>query len=157
MVKNIKKIGLLFLILTHVFFANSQDDYTDAIGLRGGFYNGITYKTFLNDEMAFEGMLTTRYEGVHFTALIEFYNPLFYVRTLYWYYGVGSHIGFYDQTLANIDEDFMLGIDGVLGVEYTFESYPINISLDWKPMFNLFGVRPIYDSGALSVRYCFSR
>jgi len=152
-----KRIGLLFVFLVLFFSAKSQEDYIQAIGLRGGLYSGITYKTFLNDQIAFEGMLTTRYKGVHITGIVEFQRPLLDVRTLYWYYGVGSHIGFYDQSISNAYDDYVIGIDGIIGVEYTFEDYPLNLSLDWNPMINLLGDFPVYNSVGLSVRYCITQ
>jgi len=152
-----KRIGLLFVFLVLFFSAKSQEDYISAVGLRGGLYNGITYKTFLNDQMAFEAMLTTRYKGAHLTGIIEFQEPLLYVKTLYWYYGVGSHIGFYDQSVSNTFNEYVIGLDGIIGVEYTLDSYPINISLDWNPMINMLGERSVYSSVGLSVRYCISQ
>jgi hypothetical protein len=50
----------------------------------------------------------------------------------------------------------VIGVDGILGLEYNFSEVPINISIDWKPAFNLVGYSRFFgDGGALSLRYIF--
>ncbi len=146
----------LFLSITAV--SNAQD-YNTGIGLRGGAYNGITVKHFLGAN-AIEGILTTRYSGFKITGLYEIHKmTAFGVDRLNWYYGFGAHIGFYDPvnaTFLNDGDRMVLGIDGILGLEYNFVEVPFNISLDWKPAINIIGYDPYwFDGGGLSVRYIF--
>jgi hypothetical protein len=50
----------------------------------------------------------------------------------------------------------VVGIDGIIGMEYNIEEIPFNISLDWKPGFNILGHTGFWgDELALSVRYIF--
>lgn len=142
--------------------AVQAQDYTSAIGLRGGFYGGLTFKHFLSEKMAFEGLLTAKYRGINFTALAEFHNSISEVDGLKWYYGFGGHIGFYNNNyyynnyLGSDNYLMIIGVDGILGLEYTFDFIPFNLSLDWKPVFNLIGASYFTPyGGALSVRYCF--
>lgn len=71
-------------------------------------------------------------------------------------YGFGGHLGFWDGGHARWADDdrsyTVLGIDGILGLEYSFVEVPICISLDWKPALNLIGHSGFLgDGGALSV------
>ena len=50
----------------------------------------------------------------------------------------------------------VIGIDGIIGLEYSFTEIPINVSIDWKPVLNIIGYSGFWgDGGALSVRYMF--
>jgi hypothetical protein len=50
----------------------------------------------------------------------------------------------------------IIGIDGILGLEYNFVEVPINLSIDWKPSFNIVNNHDFWaDGGALSIRYIF--
>ena len=79
-----------------------------------------------------------------------------------WYFGVGGHIGFWNGDYTNHywgepgTTYTVVGIDGILGLEYSFSEIPINIGLDWKPAFNIVGYSGWWaDGGALSIRYIF--
>lgn len=140
------------------FAAKAQ--YSKAIGIRGGFSNGITFKAALVDN-AFELIGTTSYHGLNITALYEINNEISSVEGLYWYYGFGAHIGFWNDSNHNsqFDEDgnsTVIGVDGIIGIEYVFNIIPLCISLDYKPAFNLTGYSGFWgDNGALSIRYTF--
>ncbi len=50
----------------------------------------------------------------------------------------------------------VIGIDGILGLEYTFDEIPLNLSLDILPSLNLIGSSGWGGiNGALSIRYVF--
>jgi hypothetical protein len=48
-----------------------------------------------------------------------------------------------------------VGVDGVVGIEYTFDEIPINLSLDIVPSFHVFPFVQYWQRGALSIRYVF--
>lgn len=153
-----------FIIATlFVLFAFSQvnaQDYNTGIGLRGGFFSGLTVKHFLDERNALEGLLSTRWSGFDITGLYEVHDQAFNVPRLNWYYGGGAHIGFWDGSHVNWAHDTrsytVIGVDGILGIEYNFADVPINIGLDWKPTLNLIGHDGFWgDGGALSIRYIF--
>lgn len=136
----------------------SAQDYNNAIGLRGGLYNGITFKHFLGGKSAVELLGATRWSGIEVTGLYEIHNRAFDVDRLNWYYGVGAHVGLYNGDNNTYDDPtgsyMVLGADFILGIEYNFTELPINISLDWKPAFNFIGYSHFWpDGGALSIRY----
>jgi hypothetical protein len=142
-----------------VLLGNAQD-YNTGIGLRGGLENGITVKHFLTDNTAIEGLLDSRWSGFKITVLYEIHHQAFNTDQWNWYYGFGGHIGFWNGSNVNWADDnkdyVVIGIDGIIGLEYVFESVPFNISLDWKPSFNLIGHSDFWgDGGAISVRYIF--
>jgi hypothetical protein len=50
----------------------------------------------------------------------------------------------------------VIGVDGQIGLEYVFEEIPLNLSIDWKPAFNIIGITNFWaGDAALSVRYTF--
>lgn len=148
-------VPVLFLML-NVNSANSQE-YIDAIGIRGGLDIGLNYKHFLTDTKSFEGILSTRYRGIKLTGLYEIQATAFDQKGLYWYYGGGAHLGYYQKydgsKISENENTTVLGIDGILGLEYTIYDIPLSISLDWKPALNITG--PLFwgDDVAISLRF----
>ena len=149
---------LIVIAVTTGLFAM---DYGTGVGVRGGLSNGITVKHFIGEKTAIEGLLATRWGGFEITGLYEIHNAAaFDAPRLNWYYGLGAHIGFWsgkDVGWADDDEDYtVIGVDGIIGIEYNFKELPFNIGLDWKPVFNLAGNTEFWgDNGALSLRYIF--
>jgi hypothetical protein len=152
-----RRSALIVLLTVAFVLCVSGQEYKTGIGLRGGFSQGLTLKHFVDKKAAFEGILATRWRGVDLTGLYEIHNRAFEVDHLNWYYGFGAHIGSYDSTNAPWGTSgLILGIDGIIGIEYTFTEAPINIGIDWKPSFNLVGNSQFWgDGGALSIRYVF--
>lgn len=155
-----KRIYLAFIFASVSIFSLNAQNYDTGIGIRGGLFSGITVKYFLEDDNAIEGILETRWSGIALTGLNEYYFDSFELEGLYWYAGYGSHIGIWDGDNVGWSDDngseFVLGIDGIIGLEYNFSNVPINISIDWKPAFNLIGGDSFWgDNGGLSLRYVF--
>jgi hypothetical protein len=155
-----KKIILTLALVIFISAFASAQDYNTGVGLRLGFSNGLTVKHFLSQRSAVEGLLATRWRGFEITGLFEVHNQAFDVERLNWYYGFGGHIGFWNgdnTTWGDVGTNYtLIGIDGILGIEYNFKEVPINIGLDWKPAFNLTGYTGFWgDGGALSIRYIF--
>ncbi len=155
-----KLIFALTLFLSTAVAVNAHD-YNTGIGVRGGLSNGLTVKHFIGNDTAIEGILTSRWRGFNITGLYEIHAPAFNAPRLHWYYGFGGHIGFWDgydnhPWFDDNDQYTVVGIDGILGLEYNIEPIPFNISLDWKPGINLIGYRGFWaDEVALSVRFIF--
>ncbi len=155
---DMKKLLFVFLmVMMGSFAANAQ--YNKAIGFRGGLYNGVTFKTGMgNSQLELIG--STRWRGINLTALYEKPYPLADVDGLYWFWGIGGHVGFWEGSYNpwwDDNESYMvIGADGIIGIEYVFEEIPICISLDYKPALNFFGYTGFWgDNGALSIRYTF--
>ena len=143
-----------------VTVSNAQD-YKTGIGLRAGTANGLTIKHFTREKSAVEFILASRWRGFEITGLYEVHNQAFDTERLKWFIGFGGHVGFWngDYTRGWGDPGTsytVVGIDGILGLEYSFTEVPINLSLDWKPAFNFVGYNGFWvDGGALSIRYIF--
>jgi hypothetical protein len=154
-----KYLILLVMVLCVSAVAQAQD-YNTGIGFRGGYFNGLTVKHFVSNKAAFEGILSSRWRGLQITGLYEIHGEAFNTNRLNWYYGFGAHIGFWDGNetqWGNRGTNYtVIGIDGILGMEYNFIEAPFNISIDWKPSMNLVGYTGFWgDGGALSIRYIF--
>ncbi len=154
-----RKIILIFVLAVSTIALINAQDYNTGVGLRGGTSQGLTVKHFVGDKAAFEGILSTRWGGFEITGLYEIHNVAFEVDNLKWYYGFGAHIGFWDgnDSWGDADKAYtVIGLDGILGIEYSFSEAPISIGLDWKPAFNVIGYPGVWpDGGALSIRYIF--
>lgn len=150
-------LSAIIIIFSNIGFAQ---DYKTGIGLRGGWFNGITVKHFIGENKALEGIFSTRWRGFNITGLYEVHHTAFDVDGLNWYYGGGGHIGFWDgrnvKWATGTNAYTVIGIDGILGLEYNFKEIPINLSVDWKPAFNIIGHSGFWgDGGAFSIRYIF--
>lgn len=144
--------------------SNAQD-YKTAVGLKfGGYENGISAKYFTTDDVALEGLLGFRSHGVVITGLYEIHQEAFGVKELKFYYGAGAHIGAIGSGLYRrfngSDEYYnnshiLLGVDGVLGLEYVIPQSPIAVSLDLNPRAEL-ATGPFFDiAPGLGIKYTF--
>lgn len=155
-----KKTILIFFIGFCLTTLSTAQDYNTGIGLRGGFANGLTIKHFTGTNTAIEGIFASRWRGFQITGLYELHYSFFDVDRLNWYFGGGAHIGLWNGDYASWGDPgtsyTVVGLDGILGLEYNFREIPINLSADWKPAYNLFGYSGFWaDGGALSIRYIF--
>lgn len=141
--------------------AQESSTYTRGIGGRFGVANGITYKHFINDNHAIDGILNFQgnrsFTIVKLLGLYEIHQPINFVDVegLRWYYGFGGGLGSYRY--KDTDESGMAwSFDGAIGLDYKIPAAPINLSLDWKPTMELTpesGVR--FDGIGLSIRFVF--
>jgi hypothetical protein len=144
--------GVLALVMAF-FYTSQAQNYTTGVGLRFEWNSGISIKHFVNSKNAFEGMaflFPSKGDGVEFALLYEYHGPFFEVENMNYYAGFGGHIGFWDRH----GSDIVIGPDGILGLEYTFEDAPINLALDWHPFINLIGdYEPWLGRGGFTIRY----
>lgn len=154
-----KKAILLSLALIAFTFCGSAQSYGSAIGIRGGNPIGITYKQSLGSSKYFEGILGSQWRGLSLTALLEFQKTPWATPGLAWYYGVGAHAGQFQGVYtpwAASGDYLVIGVDGIIGLEYTLQQAPLNFSLDYKPAFNLIGYTGAwFDGFAMSIRFTF--
>ncbi|HEY1009019.1 MAG: hypothetical protein ACO1NS_03860 [Daejeonella sp.] len=123
--------GLLLITRSN---ANAQS-YENAIGVRVGSYNGVSFKTFIQANKALDFTLAVRsnnnFRRVLLTGLYEVHNPIGGAPGLLWYYGGGASVGSYKAD--NFDGELFLSADGVLGLDYKINGAPLNLAVDWRP------------------------
>ncbi len=151
-----------FIIIFNLILTLSihAQEYKTSMGLRAGLPVGITIKHFMNREYAVEGILATRWGGFILSGLFEREYWTGEYPGFNWYWGGGIHLGIweagYNPRLKPKYADPVFGIDGIIGLEYTFEYLPLNLSVDLLPSINLVGTTGWGGiNGALSVRYVF--
>ena len=81
------------------------------------------------------------------TTLLGLYEHHFHVNyQLNLFAGGGSSV-------AYAKDDFRLNLEAIAGLEYVFTNFPLNFSLDYKPVFHIFDKQLFFNEFALSVRY----
>lgn len=158
----------LFLIALLIALAGSESyaqsmgsSYRTALGVK--FWPGaISFKHFIQQDRAIEGLASFWTHGFRVTALYEIHGDINGAEGLKWYVGPGLHIGAYNETWYRHDRndiyengDPSFGIDGVLGLDYKIPGAPINLSLDIQPYLEVLR-HPYLDTwGGLGIRYTF--
>ncbi|SDM10987.1 hypothetical protein SAMN04488090_2659 [Siphonobacter aquaeclarae] len=156
----LKRLFILLLMGALPHLVHAQADYKTAIGVRLGASNGLSVKGFLSNKNALEGILTTRWRGIGLTGLYEVHGNAFQTRSFNWYVGGGAHIYTWREGKVpppwwdGRDRRTIAGLDGILGLEYTIPSAPLNFSIDWKPAINIVNYEGFWgDEFAFSIRF----
>lgn len=155
-------ILLSFILIAATLSAQnmaSDSDYTTAVGFK--YYPAaITVRSFIKQNAAVEGLISFWNYGTRFTGLYEIYKDINSVDGLKWYVGPGAHIGFWNEhwkdKYPTHDGGVMIGIDGVIGLDYKLQNAPIDVSLDWQPSFTFVGYNYFEGGwGGIGIRYAF--
>jgi len=155
------------LLLTFSFISTSSlqaqgREYGTAVGLRLGSPLSASIKKFLNEDAAVEAYIGYRgfssYNWVNIAAAYQIHNDIESVDGLQWYYGAGASVFFFSFDNIFVGDNSTttsFGLQGYLGLDYTFADVPISITADWVPTFfiNGFGNGFSGGYGALGVRY----
>jgi hypothetical protein len=154
-------VSFSILVLMLFFFQDGQaqqvkqtrPNYKNAIGVKFTPF-AVTYKNFFRARnRAFE-LLGDFDGGFRLTGLYEFHGNLNGPGNLKWYIGGGGHAGYLDRSDAS---GIMLGVDGVVGLDFKFPRAPLNIALDWQPAYEF--ITPSFDfqgdRGGIAVRFAF--
>ncbi len=164
--------SILILAISTIYFypfVVFAEEYETGIGIRlGGVTQGISVKHFLNTNSALEGILSFGHHSFLITGLYEKQPAISGAPGLYWFYGGGAHLGFYDRAdyfyykkhgtyyyYGDRESSAIFGIDLILGMEYKFQKAPITLGLDVKPAFDFLDAFPGYFEGAFTARFAF--
>lgn len=135
-------IGLLFVGTVQA------QNYDLAMGIRGGVPGGFTAKKMIDDFHGFEILLGTEFQKrMNLTALYEYHGYI--DDNINWYGGLGGSINFGEGTGFRTD--------AIAGLEYTSFRFPLNLSVDWKPLYSISTEEFIADRFAISIRFIFHR
>jgi hypothetical protein len=143
----------VFIIGIFCFMAGQQasgQEYSNALGIRlstaqATINQSVSYRRYLNENTAIEGLLS--FDPIAVGALYEKVYPLG-APGLQWFFGGGAYVAFQGNNV--------FGAMGIVGLDYTIPSIPINLSLDWKPELNFINNVNFQASAvALSVRFVF--
>ncbi len=148
---------LILLVVCSQFTVKAQEapPYKTAIGLLvwNGF--GASFKTFIKNKTAIELKGYFDKNGTRMTGLIEFHGEIAGLDGMYWYAGPGVHVAFY-KTGGAKQSSTVVGIDGVVGIDYKFKDTPIDLFLDWQPTYEFGLSRGAFISwGGVGIRYTF--
>ena len=159
-----KKIVLSLAVLFCSFSFVSAQDFNSALGIRFGNPWAVSYKYFASESAAFEGIVSlkssTFYSWISVGAAYQIHKDISSASGLQWYYGAGASAAFfnYDASFGGDEVSLSLGIQGYIGLSYTFDGIPLNLSIDWVPTFYLNGPNDGCGGGygALAARYVMS-
>jgi hypothetical protein len=151
---------VLVLIVSAVML--QAQDYKSSIGGKLGYGLVASYKTFLNEKSGID-----IFGGIHWGGSLmgganySIHADIKSVDNLRWYYGAGANFFAWTAGTYNWAE---VGVSGNVGLEYTFNDIPLNISLDYVPTFVVYdtddfdNVRRFRSGyGALTARYILKR
>ncbi|MDR2361802.1 MAG: hypothetical protein LBD91_03655 [Prevotellaceae bacterium] len=155
------KKSVLIVLLTAFSVSMYAQSYEKSIGLRLGKPLGLTYKQFVTNQNAIEGILDLDlFTKDAFNLCVSgFYTwqwNLANVKGLDWFVGPGASAGlFFVSAAGSTISDFNVSLNGLIGLEYKFDGIPLAISADFGPRFYFLNSAGFYWGGALSVRYTF--
>ena len=158
-----KTCSLFILVVgfSMLFLSNSlAQNYKTAVGARIGYPLTLSGKYFIDESIAVEANLGLRafsgYSWIALSAAGLKHKPLDVLDGLNWYYGAGLSVYFwrFDQ-INTLSSSSSLGLQGYVGLDYTFKKSPINITLDWTPTFFIKSFTPGLGTrfGGLGIRY----
>ncbi|MBW6490708.1 MAG: hypothetical protein K0B15_05875 [Lentimicrobium sp.] len=161
-----KKVAITLFALFLAVSVTYGQDYKSAIGGKLGYGLIASYKTFLSESNAVDIFGGIRWGGFVAGAYWEKHYPLEIADNLRWYWGLGGSFTTWNYGYVGYNNYYEIGLSGVLGLDYSFDDLPLNLSLDWAPTivvldswdypgasYNRF--RGGY--GALSIRYILNR
>lgn len=161
-----KKLLPVILLVIVGFFAKSQS-FESQLGVRLGPTSGVTGKLIKDQKTAIEGTLGFRKGGVQLYVLLESYKMLNKNTKQNWfmYFGGGAHVGYVNgynriRRWSNTEGYYweeehtagpVIGLDGVVGVEYNIPSIPLTLFFEFKPLVELQSFNKVrtnfYDTG----------
>ncbi len=140
---------------------NMTESYKTAIGLKFIYGVSLTGKFFINKKGALEAIVRYNNAGgfgsnIALTGLYLQHNEINAVDGLRWYYGGGGYINHFSWADKDVESVNTFGIACALGLKYKFKNFPIAISADWLPSYEInqnLGISA--QNGGLGIKYTF--
>jgi hypothetical protein len=135
-----KKLFYCAFYVAIISFAVKAEMNPNAIGLRFGYFNAtggfaeVSYQRFLGD-LSEDKIWSERVEVDLGTKSLSVSGQFHRIvsESINFYLGIGTFLGWNRK-----DESAYWGLGGPIGVEYKFDNLPVTMSLDFRPMYNLF-------------------
>jgi hypothetical protein len=161
----LSKVCFFAFFFTFISFSFSKaQPYKVSGGLRLGSPASFSLKYLPSKKRAIEGFLGFRNHRYYSWTVIggtySYYDSFLDVDGLYWFGGGGASLFIWswkDKAQFDNESNASIGLLGHLGLDYKFDDIPLNLSLDWMPVFflNGYGSGLSGGYGALGVRYVF--
>lgn len=142
---------LTFIIITGALAGQSlTGEYRAAIGIRAGETSGLTFKFNTGSSSKVELIAGFWSDWLSLTALYEKHVSAFNVNGMKWLYGGGGHVSFstneyyHGGRVYSRGDDYALGVDGIVGLEYKIPPIPFAISVDVKPLIEIYRNGDVY-------------
>lgn len=130
-----KNIILVLACIIAVMTSATSQDFNSAVGLRIGYPLSVTYKKFISESNAIEAYAGYRnFIGASYLSLnaaFQIHKDIEDVDRLQYYYGAGASVVSWNVDFGSGTTS--LGLQGYLGLSYTLDDMPLNVSVDWIP------------------------
>jgi hypothetical protein len=163
------KFFIVLCIALSSLSIKAQTPYKHSIGGILGFFNGVSYKTFVDNNFAIQADLGMHVS--HYMLGLNVNGNFMYEQAIqngfYWFAGggitLGPAFGYVRNYPANNQTlfGFRLGLNGIGGAEYKFNNIPLTLQADIRPGISFYmsngGFFAFFDYNFLnaSVRYTF--
>lgn len=158
-----KNFSLIFVLVMLGHTAYSQQ-YNTALGIKADYSSvnlglgELSVKHFFTQQDAFEINVGAGQRFVWLQGMYLRSQPM--IAGIEWYYGAGIDGGYWAKTNGGRAEiarqhGFWTGLNGSVGIEYTFDVVPINLALDTGPTFRIVPDLKFGWNASLAFRYAF--
>jgi hypothetical protein len=154
-----KTLTLLLIIVSFVILREAPAQISDkkiGAGIIFGQPTGLTFKSWVSEKEAVAGSIAWSLKAKEkLTLQIDFLKHYFseYVQVsrgqIPLYYGVGSRLKIIDDG----GEEIKFGLRGIGGIEYIFDSAPVEIFIEMGPVLDIIPEMLIEGSGGIGLRY----
>ncbi len=163
------RFAYLTIVLLLFSVGASAQNYMRDAGVRFGKRAVGSYRQFYKEDKAVELFLGYQERGLRLGGMRQFFSPALtkHSPNFRLCYGYGVHTGFtYTNKHKMFNREYrydwkfspLFGMNGILGIEYSFPEVPILVTADAKPFFefslNRFFYMKVFDI-TLSARYRF--
>ena len=158
-----KTLLLISFMVGSTFILKAQK-YRTALGIKGDVSTvnmasaDLSIKHFFVGQNAFE--INLGGSKRHFWLQALYHRNQFLTSDLEWYWGAGPDVGYWRKGVnirgnVTYSEGLWLGLNSVLGLEYTFDYFPINLALDTGPTLRIVPDIKFGWMAGISLRYGF--
>jgi hypothetical protein len=152
--KNLFTLSISLFLFLSCFSQKGNGTYDWGIGVK---YRpaAISVKKYTAKGDAMEMLLSKYDEGYRATLLLELCPNIDPKKTLRYVLGPGLHVGYREKKyVSRNDNNPVIGVDFIFGVEWKIPKIPFSIQLDYQPSFDIVGYNEGYtDWGGVTIRY----